>query len=154
MRSTTAASRRMAIRVGRDHPLAPRDDYLCAERSVRGGHDRLLGVGSQYHGTMDEPKASPLAASAQAGKAPEKTGDAPTSPAGESPFARALTAATQGGTESTLARGSGHISASAPASREHSVMEGLPEAKKERIAAMRRELAEVQQQLIDAQQRV
>jgi hypothetical protein len=33
-------------------------------------------------------------------------------------------------------------------------MEGLPEAKAERVAAMRRELAELQRQLIDAQQRI
>src|SRR5689334_9887770 len=37
---------------------------------------------------------------------------------------------------------------------EHSIMEGLPAAKAERIAAMRRELADLQRQLTDAQQRV
>src|SRR6185436_569452 len=37
---------------------------------------------------------------------------------------------------------------------EHSVMEGLPPAKAERIAAMRRELADLQRHLIEAQQRI
>ena len=57
---------------------------------------------------------------------------------------------------SAFARGSGPLSdVSAAAERtEHSVMEGLPPAKAERIAAMRRELAELQRQLTEAQQRI
>jgi len=37
---------------------------------------------------------------------------------------------------------------------EHSIMEGLPAAKAERVAAMRRELADLQRQLSEAQQRI
>jgi hypothetical protein len=58
--------------------------------------------------------------------------------------------------ESAFARGSGQM-AEIPAERseraEHSIMEGLPQAKAERVAAMRRELAELQRQLIEAQQK-
>src|SRR5688572_25870462 len=61
--------------------------------------------------------------------------------------------------DASLARGSGHIGkvvAVAPerANNEDSVMALLPEAKAERVAAMRRELADLQRQLIDAQQRI
>jgi hypothetical protein len=59
-----------------------------------------------------------------------------------------------------VARGSGHISQPPPIPSqarersEHSVMEGLPDWKAERIAGMRRELADLQQQLIASQQRI
>ncbi len=58
-----------------------------------------------------------------------------------------------------LARGSGHIGKVVAPERgntnsEDSVMALLPEAKAERVAAMRRELADLQRQLIDAQQRI
>jgi hypothetical protein len=58
--------------------------------------------------------------------------------------------------ESAVARGSQviPISPERSARTEHSVVEGLPEAKTERIASMRRELADLQQHLIQAQQRV
>jgi hypothetical protein len=63
--------------------------------------------------------------------------------------------------QSAVARGSGHISQPPPipnqAARErseHSVMEGLPDWKADRIAGMRRELADLQQQLIASQQRI
>ncbi|HVK88731.1 MAG TPA: hypothetical protein VM513_31645, partial [Kofleriaceae bacterium] len=51
--------------------------------------------------------------------------------------------------EPMFPRGSGQIERT-----ENSVMEGLPAAKAERIAAMRRDLAELQRQLIEAQQRI
>jgi len=69
-------------------------------------------------------------------------------------------AVTPAAEEAILARGSGRISEPPPMPperrerTEHSIMEGLPEAKAERIAAMRRELADLQRQLIDAQQRI
>lgn len=58
--------------------------------------------------------------------------------------------------ELAVARGSQviKISPERSARTEHSVVEGLPDAKTERIASMRRELAELQQHLIQAQQRV
>ena len=59
--------------------------------------------------------------------------------------------------EQAFARGSGQLSDAssvAPERTEHSVMEGLPPAKAERVAAMRRELADLQRQLIEAQQRI
>src|SRR5262245_47946449 len=69
---------------------------------------------------------------------------------------RPVPAETPTAADATLARGSGHLNElpSAPERTEHSVMEGLPPAKAERVAAMRRELAELQRQLIDAQQRI
>ena len=58
--------------------------------------------------------------------------------------------------ESVVAHGSQVIKISPERSTrtEHSVVEGLPDAKTERIASMRRELADLQQHLIQAQQRV
>ncbi|HTR53101.1 MAG TPA: hypothetical protein VMJ10_20540 [Kofleriaceae bacterium] len=62
--------------------------------------------------------------------------------------------------EQAFARGSDtEVPAVVPERTEHSVatamvLEGLPPAKAERIAAMRRELAELQRQLTDAQQRI
>ena len=59
--------------------------------------------------------------------------------------------------EQAFARGSRHLSEAPPVTAErteHSVMEGLPPAKAERIAAMRRELADLQRHLIEAQQRI
>ena len=58
--------------------------------------------------------------------------------------------------EPAVARGSQVIKISPERSgrTEHSVVEGLPDAKTERIASMRRELADLQQHLIQAQQRV
>jgi hypothetical protein len=58
--------------------------------------------------------------------------------------------------DSTVARGSQdiRISPERGARTEHSVVEGLPDTKTERIASMRRELADLQQHLIQAQQRV
>jgi len=60
--------------------------------------------------------------------------------------------------EQAFARGSGALtevpSVVAPERSEHSVMEGLPPAKAERIAAMRRELADLQRQLTESQQRI
>jgi len=59
--------------------------------------------------------------------------------------------------EQAFARGSDQVSDAVPVATErteHSVMEGLPPAKAERIAAMRRELADLQRQLTEAQQRI
>jgi hypothetical protein len=59
--------------------------------------------------------------------------------------------------EQAFARGSSQIAELPPPTperTEHSVMVGLPPDKVERIAAMRRELAELQRQLTDAQQRI
>jgi hypothetical protein len=88
---------------------------------------------------MDEPNPKPLAKRADGDTTPEQ-------PAQTDAFVAAL------------ARGSGHISdAAVPHAierTEHSVMEGLPEHKVERIASIYRELAELQRQLIAAQQRI
>jgi hypothetical protein len=86
---------------------------------------------------MDDP--DPTAKASQAGASTETTAPA-----------------TAGLTEPVVARGSGVI-ASVPERTErteHSVMEGLPKDKAERVAAMRRELAALQTQLIEAQQRI
>jgi hypothetical protein len=59
--------------------------------------------------------------------------------------------------ELALSRGwanSGGVPSEIPERTEQSVMEGLPPAKAERIAAMRRELAALQRQLTEAQQRI
>src|SRR5262245_37395995 len=83
---------------------------------------------------MDEPKTSTAS-----------TGEQPVKSEGQAML------------EQAFARGSGHLSDGTPVATErteHSVMEGLPPAKAERIAAMRRELAELQRQLLDAQQKI
>jgi hypothetical protein len=80
---------------------------------------------------MSEPKPTPLVQSTPGIPTPER----PVEPA--------------------YPRGSGQITGEIPRERsEHSVMEGLPEWKAERVAAMRRELAELQRQLIESQQRI
>src|SRR5687767_9017606 len=92
---------------------------------------------------MDEPKAIPLTESTQGAITPEQSFD-------------------NGASASLdLARGSGHLDEAPQAiperreRSEHSVIMALPDvAKAERIAAMRRELAELQRQLIEAQQRI
>ncbi|HEY5921142.1 MAG TPA: hypothetical protein VIV11_05705 [Kofleriaceae bacterium] len=58
--------------------------------------------------------------------------------------------------ELAFARGSGDLGDVPPPERraEHSVMEGLPQAKAERIASVYREVAELQRQLSTAQQRI
>jgi len=89
---------------------------------------------------MDEPNPKPLAKETQAGTTPEPT---------KTDASIAL--------ELAFARGSGHISDSVPERidrPEHSVMEGLPQAKAERIASVYREVAELQRQLSTAQQRI
>jgi hypothetical protein len=96
---------------------------------------------------MNEPKPTSVVQSTQGNATPER----PTA-------------------ESAQARGSGQIiteiprerprvidpsgPASVPERSEHSVMEGLPQWKADRVAAMRRELAELQRQLIESQQRI
>lgn len=101
---------------------------------------------------MDEPNPKPLAKPTHGGTPPK-----PTVQTAAAPAAPASPASPAG--EHWLARGSGHIS-DAPVSPErrerpeHSVMEGLPEAKAERIASIYRELAETQRQLSAAQQRI
>jgi hypothetical protein len=86
---------------------------------------------------MDEPKPTPTTTSSSAN-------------------AESAATPTVGLAEPVVARGSGVIT-SVPERierTEHSVMEGLPKDKAERVAAMRRELAELQKQLTDAQQRI
>jgi hypothetical protein len=92
-----------------------------------------MNLRSQYHERMDEPD--------------------PTQSAAKAPVAVAPSSAAE---ESAVARGSQviKISPERSARTEHSVVEGLPDGKTERIASMRRELADLQQHLIQAQQRV
>lgn len=86
---------------------------------------------------MDEPKPAPTATTS-------------------SPTTEPAVPSAAGSAESIAARGSGVIAAVPERIErtEHSVMEGLPKDKAERVAAMRRELAELQKQLTEAQQRI
>src|SRR5262245_41349839 len=79
----------------------------------------------------------------------------PTSPLPEPSSEQSARTDARTALEQAFAQGS--VSTGVPAAverTEHSVMEGLPPAKAERVAAMRRELAELQKQLLDAQQKI